>query len=109
MARYRRTTVISSFSPEAPRRLKTAYRKAGSFGALAALLKVNKFHVHRALVLGIKPGNPKIAERLFFDGKTTPLGDGRHRHIRWWRRLSAQQRNQLIFFLYHYKEGEKVK
>ncbi len=101
-----KSTVRSSFHPESPKRLRHAYAKAGSFQRLADQIGVNVSHVFKALRYCVKPSNPKIAAHLFFDGKPLRLGDGRHRHIRWWRRLSAQQRNQLIHFLYHYKENE---
>ena len=93
--------------PDAPNRLKRELRAAGSFQKLADKKGVNVRYVYDLLTKGIEPSNPTIAHALYVDQKPTArlaLGDRRFRHIRWWKRLTRAQRNELIHFLYHYKE-----
>jgi hypothetical protein len=56
--------------PGAPRRLVSAWKKAGcSDRRLADLLGVNQFYVSQLLRRGIEPGNPDVREKLFLPRK----------------------------------------
>ena len=62
------TTALKSdeIHPGAPRRLVSAWRRAGeSDRRLAEQLGVNQFYISQLLRRGIEPGNPDIREKLF--------------------------------------------
>lgn len=95
----------------APKRLQRAWKDHPSYQRLSRELDVNKSYLHDALARGIEPTNPEIRARMFYPEKAfkdLPLGDKRFRHIRWWSRLTKEQRNSHILFLYHYKENDHV-
>lgn len=97
-------------SRKAPKPLRDEFRTVKNFQAIADRRGVNVRYVYELLVKGIIPSNPTIAQKLgveYYTRAKLRLGDARHRHIRWWNHLTPDQRNQLIFFLYHYKEGER--
>ena len=91
------------------KRLKRELRAAGSIYNLARRKGVNRRYVFDFIMRGIEPSNPSIAEKLYVHLKPLSklaLGDARFRHVRWWKRLTRTQRNDLIFFLYHYQEKQ---
>jgi hypothetical protein len=97
----------SDFHVNAPNRLKTAFKKAGSFSRLARTLELNVRYVHDLLKHGIEPVNPEIRLKLYLPIKSfndLPLGDKRFRHIRWWFGLTKAQRNVWILFAHTYKK-----
>ena len=56
--------------PGAPRRLVSAWKRAGrSDRKLAEQLGVNQFYVSQLLRRGIEPGNPDVREKLFLPRK----------------------------------------
>ncbi len=93
--------------PEAPKRLKSLFRKLGSVRKVARKCGVNPRYVHDLLVNGKTPGNPSIAQALFVESKCfsrLDLGDRRRKHIRWFMRLSRIERSKLILLLYLNRE-----
>ena len=94
--------------PNCPRRLARAYKNAiGKDGkgynmrALAEECGVNINYVSRAVRLGERPSNPAIAKALFFP-RLHKHRDPRlpkpqePEHIKWWRRLDRDLRNEII-------------
>jgi len=92
-----------------PRKLKTAYKRAKdkdgtpkpyNMRALARQLGINIYYVSRAIRLGERPENKAIADILFFAreykrraGEPKPEPP---EHIKWWRSLSRQHREEWI-------------
>jgi len=107
MAAKRKYRTRVKYHPEAPKRLIRDHARLKSLRAIAAEKHVNVRYVHDLMVHGVVPSNPSIAARLYC--KPVPLsklkdGDGRRRHLRWWRRLTRAQRSDLILVMFHYKE-----
>ncbi len=92
-------------SPEAPSRLKRLFRKLGSARAVARQQGVNVRYVCDVLKTGRAPTNQAIGRRLFCEYKpprALRFGDGRRKHVRWWKRLLPSQQDQLVDAAYHY-------
>lgn len=58
-------TALENIHANAPRRLITAVRRAGSERKFALACGINQSYVSQLLHRGIEPGNPDIREKLF--------------------------------------------
>lgn len=82
----------------------------GSFRKVAAHCGVNVRYVSDYLQTGRPPTNINIGRKLFAEYSSfsrISVGDGRRKEIRWWKRLTRNQRAILIEAMYHYKQDDR--
>jgi hypothetical protein len=60
---------LDNIHPNAPKRLVSLWRKAGSDRKVAELRGVNHYYVSQLLWRGIEPTTPEVRRKLFLPGK----------------------------------------